>query len=130
MPMFNVWENDQISYREQADKLFNLPAWQLGSAQDQQIIPFLGAGVSISRRNFPSKPLSGELPNVEAIDKVAHEFGLESKKAKNLLRIAVFLAISLERAEKDAQDLNDDQLFEFLLKEDYPPSGGELSRLF
>ena len=92
MPMFNVWENEQIPYREQADKLFNLPAWQLRSAQDQQIIPFLGAGVSISRRSFPANPpVPEELPTVEAIDKVGQEFGLESKKAKNLLRIAVFL---------------------------------------
>ena len=54
--MFNIWEQSQVIYSEQANQLFNLPAWQQGKTEGQQIIPFLGAGVSVSNRKLTASP--------------------------------------------------------------------------
>lgn len=129
MGSFNVWQKEQISFQEQANKLFSLAAVRQNKTEEQQIIPFLGAGVSISCRQWPERA-QAELPNLDLIDKLAQELGLSQKNARMFFRIAAFLSLRLEAAEKDKLDINDDKLFEFLVSEKYPPSGSELARLF
>ncbi len=129
--MFNIWEGDQIPYREQADKLFDLPAWQLNTTNGQQIVPFLGAGVSISGRTSSAQSgATDKLPDVEAIESCCQQLGLDAKAAKSFMRMAVFLACCLQAAEKDPSNVKDDQLLDYLQNEIYPPSGSELARLF
>lgn len=129
--MFNIWENDQINYREAADKLFNLPAWQQGSTEGQQMVPFLGAGVSLSARLATEKSEVGdEFPDVESIENCCNTLGLDGASAKTFMRMAIFLAFYLQAAEKDPHNLSDDQLLDTLQSDTYPPSGGELARLF
>jgi hypothetical protein len=126
MPQFDIFEEDEIPYREQADLLFHLP----GSSSDskQRLIPFLGAGVSISGRNFaPASALSHGVPDVELLDKFASELKLKTTSAKTFLRIAVFLAVNLNTVEH--KDCTEDQLLESLLNEEFPPSAGELTEM-
>lgn len=126
MPRFDIWEEDEIPYREMANLLFHLP----GSSSDskQRLIPFLGAGVSISGRNFaPASTLSAGVPDVELLDKFASELKLETTSAKTFLRIAVFLAVNLNTVEQKGR--TEDQLLESLLNQEFPPSAGELTEM-
>lgn len=126
MPKLDIFEEDMIPYREQADMLFHLP----GSFSDskQRLIPFLGAGVSISGRNFgPASALSPSVPDIELLDKFAIELKLETTSAKTFLRIAVFLALNLNTV--DQKDCTEDQLLECLRNEEFPPSAGELTEM-
>ena len=117
MPRLDIFEEDEIPYREQADLLFHLP----GSYSDskQLLIPFLGAGVSISGRNFAlASALSPSVPDIELLDKFASELKLETTSAKTFLRIAVFLALNLNTVEQE--DCTEDQLLECLRNEEFP----------
>lgn len=120
-----------IPYREQADKLFYLPSPQEQVENPhQQIIPFLGAGVSISARplaamNPPPQPPSE--PRLKALCKI---LGLEGTSAQLFIRMAAFLAVSMNESEKTSPTFSDDQLLDYLEQEEWPPSARELARLF
>jgi len=126
--MFNVWQGEEISYREQAEKLFDLNRGQSNSS-GQQIVPFLGAGVSVSGRP-PTPPFeaANKLPDDTTIEQCCELLGLTSDDARLLLRIAVFLACHLQ--EEKPSTINDDELLDHLQNENFPPSGSELARLF
>jgi len=128
--MFDIWEHDDISYREQADKLFNLPAFQQSKTGVQQFIPFLGAGVSISARPVrpPQKPVSE--PKAELVEETYKTVGLEHESAKLFMRMAIYLALCIEAAEKEYPNLNEDQLLDRLRDDISPPSARQLARLF
>ena len=128
--MPDVWEGDRIPYREQADKLFNLVAWQLKKTEKQQIIPLLGAGVSISSRPASAKPASLPPPDPALIDEFSRQLGLDQGNAKLFLRMAAFVAVCLNKAEKESPDLSDDQLLDRLQRDMSPPSARQLARLF
>jgi hypothetical protein len=128
MGMYNLWQKDEIPYQEQANRLFNLRAWRQNKTEQQQLIPFLGAGVSISCRQWPQA--KADVPDLGNIDKLVQELGLTQQAATTFFRIAVFLALRLEAADKDNVDVNDEQLLDYLVGEKYPPSAGELARLF
>lgn len=128
--MADIWEGDRIPYKDQADKLFNLVAWQQKRTDKQQIIPFLGAGVSISSR--PAKPKDAALapPDPALIDDFAGKLGLDESNAKLFIRMAAFVALCLNKAQKDKPDLSDDQLLYQLEQDPGPPSARQLTRLF
>lgn len=129
--MFNIWEGDKIPFREQAEKLFDLPAGQIVPTEGQQIVPFLGAGVSVSGRARPAQPaVTHGLPDASAVENWCQQLGLDSKSAKLFMHLAVVLACCLQTAEQEQGEVNEDQLLDYLQNERYPPSGSELSRLF
>ena len=129
--MFNIWEQSQVSYSEQANQLFNLPAWQQGKTERQQIIPFLGAGVSVSARKSSAGPTPlDKPPDLAQIEQFCVSLGIEGDSARLFLRMAVFLAARLHAAEKDSGNFNDDQLLDDLQNDASPPTARELARLF
>lgn len=129
--MGDIWEGDKIPYQDQADKLFNLIAWEEKRTDKQQIIPFLGAGVSISARSVKPKPAALlPPPDPALIDDFAKALGLDQSNAKLFIRMAAFIALCLNKAEKDLPDLSDDQLLYQLKKDPGPPSVRQLTRLF
>jgi len=129
--MFDIWEQAQVSYSEQANQLFNLPAWQQGKTEGQQIIPFLGAGVSVSGRKRSASPAAlDQPPDPLKIEQFCGSLGIEGESAKLFMRMAVFLAASLNVAEKDLHRFSDDQLQDNLQNDSSPPSARELARLF
>ena len=127
MPQFKIFEEDEIFYREQADLLF--PVSKTSSHSKQRLIPFLGAGVSISARDFaPASEPSHRMPNIEMLDKFVIDLGLETNSAKTFLRIAVFLALNLNITDEPKR-CTEDQLLESLLNQEFPPSAGELTEV-
>jgi hypothetical protein len=128
--MFDIWEHEDISYREQADKLFNLPAFQQSETGVQQFVPFLGAGVSISARPVSPKPKPIAEPDPARIEEICKTLNLEGQSARLFMRMAIFLALCLESAEKEYPNLNEDQLLDRLRDDVAPPSGRQLARLF
>lgn len=126
--MFNIWTGADISYREQAEKLFDLNGGQSNSS-GQLIIPFLGAGVSVSGQPpMPPFEAAKKLPDDTTIEQCCDRLGLTSNDARLLLRIAVFLACRLQ--EEKPPTINDDELLDYLQNEIFPPSGSDLARLF
>ena len=124
---FCIFEEHEISYREQADLFF--PVSRSSSDSEQRLIPFLGAGVSISGRNFaPPLDLSPPMPEIELLDKFVSDLGLQTTSAKTLLRIAVFLALKLNITE-EKKEFREDQLLESILNLESPPSAGELTEM-
>lgn len=128
--MFYIWESEDISYREQADRLFNLPAFQQSKTGSQQFVPFLGAGVSISARPVTPKPKPVAEPDSARIDETCKTLGLDGESARLFMRMAIYLALCLEAAEKEFPKLNDDQLLDRLRDDVSPPSASQLARLF
>ena len=126
----DISEGDKIPYKDQADKLFNLVAWQQKKTDKQQIIPFLGAGVSISARPGKPKPAALAPPDPALIDDFAKALGLDQSNAKLFIRMAAFIALCLNKAEKDLPDLSDDQLQYQLEQDPGPPSARQLTRMF
>lgn len=127
--MFNIWEGEQIPYRELCDKLFLLPAWQRKETDGQQIIPFLGAGVSLSARKSQEAKAEQE-PDLKRIEEFCAGLALEGDSTRLFMRMAVYVALCMEAAEKTTPNLNEDRLLDELQKESFPPSARELARLF
>jgi hypothetical protein len=130
---FDIWEDDQIPYLQHADALLNLPTWKL-TTEEQQIIPFLGAGVSISGRSGEeagAKTDSQEqLPDADAVNNLVQQLGFEGKAAKLFMRMAVFLAFRLQADESQPPSSSEKQLLFDLQNKPFPPSARELARLF
>jgi hypothetical protein len=119
--MSNILQNKEIPYLSFSRRLF--------SNSRQELIPFLGAGVSISGRTFDETKLSPKFPKPEAVTKVADELGL-TNQARTFLEVAVLLACVLQDAQQSTTEINEEKFFEHLQGARYPPSGGELARLF
>ena len=64
------------------------------------------------------------------IDDFAKSLGLDESNAKLFIRMAAFVALCLNQAQKDSPDLSDDQLLYQLEKDPGPPSARQLARLF
>jgi SIR2-like domain len=128
--MGDVWIGDKIPYKDQADKLFNLVAWEQKKTEKPQVIPFLGAGVPISARPATPKPAALAPPDPVLLDSFSQQLGLDQSNAKLFLRMAAFIAVCLNKAEKDSPDVSDDQLLDLLQQDQTPPSARQLARLF
>ena len=124
--------NEKIPYREQADKLFYLPSSQdeVENQQVQQIIPFLGAGVSISARPVAAKKPLPQPPSEQDLQDVCKRLSLEGASAQLFIRMAAFLAVRMNELEKASPTFSDDQLLDYLEKDASPPSARQLARLF
>jgi hypothetical protein len=126
---FDILEGNKIPYPDQARKLFNLYAEDLDTVGEQQIIPFLGAGASISARppNSHKEP-EPKFPNPLVIDGISTELGF-SGKARAFLEIAILIGCLLQSSETGNPQTNED-LLQRLKDGEYPPSAGELAGLF
>lgn len=131
--MFDVLEAAQIDFGEQCRHLF--PVSDEGS---QQIIPFLGAGVSISGRPPahsapPEEPPAGPAPPEEppagpAVDPMVVAKLAADLELTPLGRTLIEAARSLALLLKDSPPSND-RLIDRLAKDPYPPSARELARM-
>lgn len=125
MASFGVFPEQQISYNVFSKLLFN-------KAGEQQVIPFLGAGVSISGRRYGADaPHTPTMPDRATMDDITARLNLDGH-AKVFMEMAMLLASHLQlRQGTHAEQLDDSELFEHLRdEEDFPPSAGELARLF
>lgn len=122
--MPDILEKKQIPYKDQAQRLFNLYEAGETSSAEQQIVPFLGAGVSISGRTSSVEPNpSPTYPDRQKLDMIFGELGLDGQ-AKTFLEIAILLACRLQFSQSQSSSTTG------FKSDDYPPSAGELAQLF
>ena len=124
--MFKILNRDQIPYADQAGRLFNLTGGQLNNDGMQRIIPFLGAGVSISGRPITPGPSVDSLDSVD-VESVSQQLGFEGR-AKVFLEMAIRLASLMQELESKREEEAD--LLTRLQRDTYPPSANELAKLF
>ena len=94
------------------------------------MVPFLGAGVSISGRNFNSDPQpSPTYPDREKLEAIFRELGLD-RQAKTFLEIAILLACRLQFSQSHPFYASEEDFFNRLESDAYPPTAGELAELF
>ena len=124
--MFNIWEGEEIPYQELAEKIFLL---QKNETEGQQIVPFLGAGVSVSARKA-AEPKPKPQPEIDKINQCCAELGVQGTSTKLFMQMAAYLALSMEAAEKELANINEDALEADIEKDSSPPSARELARLF
>lgn len=127
--MFKVLNRDQIPYADQAGRLFNLTGGQLDDNGIQRIVPFLGAGVSISsRQRNPPQPL--ENLNDLNIEPLIQQFEGRARVFMEMAVLIAFLMQSWEQQETSGHQAQGFELIQELKLRDYPPSSGELAKLF
>lgn len=123
--MGDILRESEIPYAPLARDLFSPTA-----AAGQAVVPFLGAGVSISGRKFPPQPkLIAPPPRREEIDQALSLLNLGGK-SRTLVETAILLAFLLQAAEQGSPPESADAFFERLKKQDYPPSAPELTEHF
>jgi SIR2-like domain len=128
--MFRILNSDQIPYADQAARLFNFTGVQPENMGVQRIVPFLGAGVSLSGRDRPISTI-GPSAGVD-LQPLLQKLGLKGS-ARAFLEIAVLLARLIQGYEdqRPASATDDFDVFVKRLQQDsYPPSAGELAQLF
>jgi hypothetical protein len=111
-----------------------IPYFQLAtnvfSTKGQTFIPFLGAGVSVSAREFrPARRLTTPPPERGEIDAALGRLRLKSK-GKTFLELAILLAYLIELEEAETTFESTQQFKDRLKKEPYPPFASELAELF
>ncbi len=124
--MVDIIEGRAIPFEELASDMFP------GADNNRQnFIPFLGAGVSISGRQFGGGlKLTGPPPKREDMDETIERLGLKGK-GKTFMEMAILLAYLVQMAEEHNPLESAEQILKRLKEEeDYPPSAGELAELF
>ena len=127
---FGILEDPKIPYGDQASKIFNLDAARDRDNGIQRVVPFLGAGVSISARSHSPLP-AAQLPDTDKLEQVFQLLGLE-KRARTFAELAILTAYLMQAAEQAGVSASPtaDKLRAELREGDYPPSAGELAHLF
>ena len=129
--MFRILNHDQIPFADQAGRLFNLTGNQLSNDGKQRIIPFLGAGVSISGRPPNPHPAIDNLASLN-LDSLLQQLGLDGR-AKVFIELAILIAYLMQfREQQDAAKQHEENfdLRTTLQADAYPPSAGELAQFF
>src|ERR1039458_8879119 len=104
-----------IQYRALARLLFDDP---------QVLVPFLGAGASISEVD-PPKPQPLSEPEQDTIDGVCSQLSLTGA-AKDFLETAIRVARQMQQREADSA-IAQESPFEAVKRGVWPPSAGELA---
>lgn len=127
--MFKILRPEQIPYADQASRIFNLTGSQLSAKGIQRVVPFLGAGVSISGRPpVPGVSINGLDSN--KFGYVFEQLGLDGR-ARVFMEMAVLLAYLMQSAEKpERARAVDEDILTRLQEDTYPPSASELAKLF
>ena len=84
--VFEIWKGRDIRYWDIAPKLFP-------DSYVQQIVPFLGAGVSVSEREPEEKLPSPVYPSTEVIQQVCTLLGLADEKSRTYIEYAIRAAL-------------------------------------
>jgi hypothetical protein len=118
-----VIEENQIPYQSFARRLFS-------SSREQQIVPFLGAGVSLSgvdsRQELKEK---SHFPDQETMENIFSELNIDGK-ARVFMEMAILMACLLQITQQNFPNPPDEKLLDHLQRENFPPSAGELAKLF
>ncbi|HEX8181480.1 MAG TPA: SIR2 family protein [Pyrinomonadaceae bacterium] len=128
MGIFEVIETKQILFSGQAEKLFNMSA-RADAPGKQQLIPFLGAGVSLSGRAWPAPAAAPAQVDTAAakVDELCDQLGLDATNARDFIKLAVYIASQLQTDVDEKVKWDHQQLYEELRQDDYPPSVGQLT---
>ena len=122
--MFDTWTGKQIRYPDMAQKLF--PGTPV-----QEIVPFVGAGTSVSARAPRAENIAPRFPSKEVLEQISGLLGISAEKPRLYLEYVVRSALwmqALEEARGPAPTLHEFQ--EGLEKAEYPPFAWELAEMF
>ncbi|MDP3000799.1 MAG: hypothetical protein Q8N47_25170 [Bryobacterales bacterium] len=125
--MAEVWKNDKndkIRYWDLAPKLFP-------SSGVQEVIPFLGAGVSISARHSDEKTPDPAFPAPEVMSQICALLGLTEDKARLYLEFGIRTSLWMQDWERlNGAAPSRESFLRSLESQPYPPFGWELAELF
>lgn len=121
--MSDKWQGDDIRYWDLAPKLFK-------SDGKQDMIPFLGAGVSVSDRNESEVKVAPNYPDDATVDKIAALLKVDGQ-ARLYLEYAIRTAIRMQAwVQANGSLPSREQFLEKLKQCPYPPFAWELSEMF
>jgi hypothetical protein len=123
--MVDIRTGDGIPYGQLAQDFF--PTGDVGR---QKFVPFLGAGVSISGRTFkPDPKLGTPPPDRSEMDRAIDCLRLEGK-GKTFMELAILLAYLVQIGDTAGLLESEQDFYERIKNEEYPPSAAELAELF
>ncbi len=122
---FDILKDDKIPMEDFAAKLFD-------ESGEQKIIPFLGAGVSLSARPSKHTEESGFSPPAKtAIDRILSSLDLKSKVANDFIELAMGIALIMDTLDKQKElKQGGKNILQSLESNIYPPSATELAEMF
>jgi NAD-dependent SIR2 family protein deacetylase len=120
---FNLYEGDQIPYPDLVTLVYS-------NDGKQQMVPFVGAGVSVSDRTDKDKEVIPKYPDAVTFDEVATKLGFDGV-ARVYLEYATRVAARMQAWVKTNGVLPTlDALTKRLKVAEYPPAAWELAELF
>lgn len=121
--MADKWQGEGIRYWDLEPKLFAING-------RQEMIPFLGAGVSVSERSEKEAAVSPDYPDEPTMDQIAALLKLQGQ-ARLYLEYAIRTAIHMQAWEKANGALpSREQFLERLVNCLYPLFAWELAEMF
>ena len=121
--MSKVWAGDEIQYDAIAARL-------RGASGEQELVPFLGAGVSLSDRNDPNPTVAPDYPDPATVERFADELKLAGT-SRHYLEYAIRMAMLMQAWEVAHGALPDRAALQAKLKGSlYPPAAWELAEMF
>ena len=122
--IFDILKDDKIPLETFAEKLFD-------TSGEQKIIPFLGAGVSLSGRpHKDSHETNFTPPAKEEIDNILSSMNLTSKAARDFTGLAIGIARLMDSLDRQGAGQEKTNLSKSLESSKYPPSAPELAEMF
>ncbi len=122
---FDILKDDKIPLEDFAAKLFD-------KSGEQKIIPFLGAGVSLSARpSKHSRESNFTPPPKTEIDRILSSLNLKSKAANDFIELSITIALLMDSLDKQKDEEQDRKnTLHSLESNTYPPSATELAEMF
>jgi len=122
--MFDLWDTeDKIKYALIAPKLFP------GSGR-QEIVPFLGAGVSVAPGVAPDEEPAPEYPSADTVARIAELLKIDADSTL-FLEFAVRLAVWMQAwVKKNGPGATPNEFYDRVVKSPYPPFVWELAEIF
>ena len=118
-----IWKGDEIRYWDLAPKL-------LKSDGEQGLVPFLGAGVSVSDRAENPAAAEPKYPDAATVEQIAGLLHLDGH-ARLYLEYAIRMAVRMQASEQvNGLPPGLDELRKKLVDSSYPPFAWELAELF
>lgn len=122
--LFDILKDDKIPLETFAEKLFDTKG-------EQKIIPFLGAGVSLSGRPpKDSHETDFTPPAKEEIDHILSSMNLTSKAARDFTGLAICIAKLMDSLDRQGEVQEKTNFSKLLENNKYPPSAPELAEMF
>lgn len=122
--MFEVQEGNRIRYWDLAPKIFP------GSGM-QEMIPFVGAGVSVSARTGASPRVEPQFPAPDVMSQVLDLLGITENQTRLYLEYAIRSALWMQAYDRSSgPPPSRDEFLNGLRRAEYPPFAWELSEMF